>query len=223
MTAVVTILVVILVVQAVIIVILYEQPGYKKVGETEYKTGIKQTFMAPYTDFNQPISNDTEFRLKPTYNSSWVVSIASSLTASATDRVSEAQAAIAPAYPSENLSIPTIIVQERADGLLRVEYFAQNWPNTYGLVLYNSSNPGWAHGQNVSLRFISFGPPSPVNPQLAPRPNGNLTISIGSVVVLSNYPVAWANLAAAYLYGYPGSSFHSGAISLVFYSLEPKK
>lgn len=210
-------------VQSVIIVILYEQPGYRRVDKTEYNMGIKQTFLAPYGDFNQPISNDTEFRLKPSYNSSWVVSITSSLTASPTDRVSEAQAAIAPEYPSENLSIPTIIVQERADGLLRVEYFAQDWPNTYGLVLYNSTNPGWTSGENVSLRFISFGPPSQVNPQLAPRPNGNLTISIGSMVVLSNYPVAWANLAAAYLYGYPGSSFHSGAISLAFYTLEPKK
>lgn len=223
LTAAFIILIVILVAQSVIIAILVEQPGSRRVNKTEYKIDIRQALLVPYGDFNQPISNDTEFRLKPSYESSWVVNMSSSLKASSTDRVSEAQAAIAPEYPSENLSIPTIIVQERADGLLRVEYFAQNWPNTFGLLLYNSTNPGWRSGENVSLRFISFGPPSPINPQLAPRPNGNLTISIGSTVVLSNYPVAWANLGVAYLYGYPGSSFHSGAISIAFYSLEPRK
>jgi hypothetical protein len=223
LNVVVVILIVVLVVQSSVIVILYEQLGERRTTKTEYGLGIKQSFLAPYGDFNQPISNDTEFRLKPGYNSSWVMTISSWLTASSSDRVSEAQAAIAPKYSSENLSIPTIIVQERADGLLRVEYFAQNWPNTYGLVLYNSTNPGWRLGENVTLRFIRFGPPSQVNPQLAPRPNGNLTISIGNAVVLSDYPLAWANLGDVYIYGYPGSSFHSGSISLTFYGLEPKK
>lgn len=223
LTAAFIILIVIVVAQSFTITILFDQRSSGRVNNTGYKIGIRQTLLVPYGDFNQPISNDTEFHLKPSYESSWVISMSSSLTASSTDRVTEAQVAIAPEYSSENLSIPTIIVQERADGLLRVEYFAQNWPNTFGLVLYNSTNPGWRPNENVSLRFISLGPPSPINPQLAPRPNGNLTISIGSAIVLSNYPVAWANLGAVYLYGYPGSSFHSGTIAIAFYSLEPQK
>ncbi len=125
----------------------------------------------------------------------------------------------APESTSESHSIPTIIVQERADGLLRVEYFAQSWPNTYGLLLYNSSSPGWTRGTNVTIIFRSFGPPSAVDPQLAPRSNGNLDILVGGVAVLSAYPIAWANLSDLYLYGYPGSSFTGGAVQITFYEV----
>jgi hypothetical protein len=127
--------------------------------------------------------------------------------------------AFAPAYPVEYKSIPTVIVQERADGLLRVEYFAQNWPNTNGLLLYNSTAPSWMGGKDVSILFHSSGPSSEVNPQLAPRPNGDLDITIGGSVVLSNYPIAWANLSEVYLFGYPGSSFVSGSVQIAFYEL----
>ncbi len=133
--------------------------------------------------------------------------------------ITEAEIAFAPAYPVEYRSIPTIIVQERADGLLRVEYFAQNWPNTSGLLLYNNSAPGWTGGKDVSILFRSSGPPSEVNPQLAPRPNGNVDITVGGVTVLSSYPIAWANLSELYLFGYPGSSFTSGSVQISFYEL----
>jgi hypothetical protein len=125
-----------------------------------------------------------------------------------------AEVALAPESTSESHSIPTIIIQERVDGLLRVEYFAQNWPNTYGLLLYNSSSPGWKGGKTVTLLFHSQGPPTQVDPQLAPRPNGSLDILVGSTTVVPSYPIAWANLSDLYLYGYPGSSFTSGAVQI---------
>ncbi len=169
--------------------------------------------------FNQPIANDTEQALNHGLSGSWEIDIQSSLLPSSQGRTTEAQMAFAPAYTSESLSIPTIIVQERADGLVRVEYFAQNWPNTYGLLLYNSTTPSWTGGRNVTLLFRSFGPPSMVNPQLAPRPNGNLDIMIGGATVLSAYPIAWADLSKLYLYGYPGSSFIGGQIRISIYEL----
>jgi hypothetical protein len=37
------------------------------------------------------------------------------------------------------------------------------------------------------------------------------------MTVLSNYPIAWANLSDLYLFGYPGSSFTGGTIQISFY------
>jgi hypothetical protein len=173
----------------------------------------------PFTDFNRPISNNTDHDLNPTYDGSWEIDLDSSLIASARSNVTEAEMAFAPSSTSESTSIPTIIVQERADGLLRVEYFAQSWPHTYGLVLYNSTAPGWTAGSSVTMLFKSFGPPSAVNPQLAPRPNGNLDILVGGATVLSEYPIAWANLSSLYVYGYPGSSFIGGTVEINFYQV----
>jgi hypothetical protein len=177
-----------------------------------------QSVSFPFSVFNQPISNDTEHELSPALPLSWEIDMQSSLIPSSKTGATEAEMAFAPAYPIEYKSIPTIIVQERGDGVLRVEYFAQNWPNTSGLLLYNSSTPGWTGG-NVSILFQSSGPPSEVNPQLAPRPNGSIDITVGGVAVLSNYPIAWANLSDLYLFGYPGSSFTSGAVHISFYQL----
>ncbi|HXZ89613.1 MAG TPA: hypothetical protein VEG61_01005 [Candidatus Dormibacteraeota bacterium] len=180
----------------------------------------QKTFALPFDEFNQPISNDTEYMLDSELNGSWALSIRSDLVPSANNmRGSEAQIAIAPKYPTENLSIPTIIVQERGDGLLRIEYFAQNWNNSYGLILYNSTFPTWTSGENVTLNFRSFGPPAPVNPQVAPFPNGNLTITVGTEVVLSNYPIPWAGLYAFYVYGLRGSTFAAGAVTLAVYEV----
>ncbi len=184
-----------------------------------YPRSYAQSVSFPFPVFNQPISNDTEQALNPGFSGSWEVDVQSSLVPSSQGRTTEAQMAFAPAYTSENLSIPTIIVQERADGLVRVEYYAQNWPNTYGLLLYNSTTPGWMGGRNVTLLFRSFGPPSEVNPQLAPRPNGNLDIMLGGTTVLLDYPIAWADLSKLYLYGYPGSSFVGGQVHISFYEL----
>ncbi len=178
-----------------------------------------QSLSFSYPVFNQPIANDTEQALNPGLSGSWEIDIQSSLLPLSRGRTTEAQMAFAPAYKSENLSIPTIIVQERADGLVRVEYFSQNWPNTYGLLLYNSTTPGWAVGRNVTLLFRISGPPTEVNPQLAPRPNGNLDILLGGTTVLLDYPIAWADLSKLYLYGYPGSSFVSGQVRISLYEL----
>jgi hypothetical protein len=181
---------------------------------------LKKSFALQFDMFNQPISNDTERTLDDGINGSWVIAIQSNLAASSNNLLgSEAQIAIAPEYPSENKSIPTIIVQERGDGLLRIEYFAQNWNNSYGLVLYNSTSPTWTGGENITLDFHSFGPPVQVNPQIAPYPNGNLTITVGNQVVLSNYPIAWAGLSDFYIYGLRGSSFDSGAINVWVYEV----
>jgi hypothetical protein len=178
-----------------------------------------QPISFPFTDFNQPISNNTDHDLNPTYGGSWELDIDSSLVPSGRSNVTEAEMAFAPSSTSESTSIPTIIVQERADGLLRVEYFAQSWPHTYGLVLYNSTTPGWTAGTSVTILFKSFGPPSAVNPQLAPRPNGNLDILVGGITMLSGYPIAWANLSELYVYGYPGSSFIGGTVQIGFFQL----
>jgi hypothetical protein len=184
-----------------------------------YTRSYSQSVSFPFSVFNQPISNDTEHALNPTLQRSWEVDIQSSLAPSSQSVITEAEIAFAPANPVEYRSIPTIIVQERADGLLRVEYFAQNWPNTSGLLLYNNSAPGWTGGKDVSILFRSSGPPSEVNPQLAPRPNGNVDITVGGVTVLSSYPIAWANLSDLYLFGYPGSSFKSGSLQISFYEI----
>jgi hypothetical protein len=190
-------------------------------GELSYGPVISR--QVPYDRFNQPISNDTEYSLNTTLNGSWELSIQSHLSPPALNpAASEAQIALAPEYRSENLSIPTIIIQMRGDGLLRIEYFAQNWQNTYGLVLYNSTSPGWLGAQNITLRFMSFGPPVPVNPQLAPRPNGNLTIIIGESVALTNYPIAWANLSSFYVYGLLGSAFVGGIVRVTAVSIGVK-
>lgn len=195
------------------------QPYFPKPNVT-YVKSMPQLVSFPFTLFNQPISNNTELELNPAYSRSWEINIRSSLISS-TNRGDEAELAFAPSYPSESGSIPTLIVQERGDGLLRIEYFAQAWANTYGLVLYNSTAPNWLGGADVALRFEAFGPPSAVNPQLAPRPNGNMTISIGGAAVLADYPIAWANLSDVYVYGIRGSSFAAGLIRISIYQLSP--
>jgi len=179
---------------------------------------FSQSFSFGFYVFNQPISNDTEQRLNPGLPGSWEIDIQSSLSAASGGIRAEAEMAFAPAYSNENHSIPTLIVQERSDGLLRIEYYAQNWPNSYGLLLFNSTLPGW-QGRSVSIDFKSTGPPSQVNPELAPRPNGDVTITLGGTTVLSDYPIAWADLSELYLYGYPGSSFNSGEALLSFYQI----
>ncbi len=72
------------------------------------------------------------------------------------------------------------------------------------------------------MKFVSFGPAVPVNPQLAPRPNGNLTLMIGNKVYLDNYPIAWANLSSLYAYGLQGSTFQSGLVQVTLYDIKPK-
>ncbi len=186
---------------------------------TQYVAGSPETYSFQFRTFNRPVSNNTDQKLTSSLNGSWVVTIRNMLVAASPNSSTEAEMAFAPPYSTESKSIPTIIVQERADGLLRVEYFAQSWPNTFGLVLYNSTTSSWSAGINVTLRFVSFGQPSAINPPIAPRPNGNLTVMIGGQAVVSDYPIAWASLAEVYLYGLPGSSFQSGNLSLAFQSL----
>ncbi len=213
---------ILLIIESTTIVALYVRPFGTAGPPVRYTYTSQQSISIPYNRFNQPISSDTEYSLDPSYHGSWFITIRSQLVApSNNQRGSEAQVALAPKYPSENQSIPTIIVQERGDGLLRIEYFAQDWENTYGLVLYNSTSPSWTGGQNITLKFVSFGPPSPINPELAPRPNGNLTITVGDTVVLSNYMIAWANLSSFYIYGLKGSSFTAGTVYITLYELKP--
>ena len=180
---------------------------------------FSQSATFPFAVFNNQITNDTEHELDPALQGSWEVDIRSSLIPSSTDSVTEAEMAFAPAYPIEYQSIPTIIVQQRGNGVLRVEYFAQNWPNTSGLLLYNSNTPGWTVGKDVSIFFHSTGPASEVNPQLAPKPNGTVDVRIGDMSVLSSYPIAWANLSDLYLFGSPGSSFTGGTVQINFYTI----
>lgn len=190
-----------------------------------YKTSnlrlAPQHFSFPFTAFNQPISNDTEQELDSSLSGSWQVDLSSSLRPSPQSALTEAEIAFAPTSPSENNAIPAIIVQERADGLVRVEYFAQNWHNSYGLLLYNSTSQSWMQAGNLTLIFKSLGPPSEVNPELAPRPNGSLQILLGGSTILSDYPIAWANLSDLYIYGYPGSSFIEGSVQVSIYGLPP--
>jgi hypothetical protein len=214
---VIAILIVVVLAESVIVALPYLRPGEAPTS-TSLVAGAPQTFSYSYPVFDRPISNDTDAALQPSYPASWEVNVYSTLSAGGPSPTSEAQLALAPSFRSENLSIPTIVIQERADGLLRVEYFAQNWNNTYGLVLVNSTSPSWM-GQNVTLRFVIFGPPSQVDPQIAPRPNGNLTILVGTTTVLSAYPVAWASMAHIYLYGLRGSSFVSGKMEITFNGL----
>jgi len=219
----VVVLVAVLVVESAEIAVLYNQTILHGSAVKELAYDHIVSYSATYDQFNQPISNDTEFKLNTPYIGSWEMNIHSSLVPPAINSAkSEAQISLAPEYPSENLSIPTIIVQMRGDGLLRIEYFAQNWNNSYGLVLYNSTSPTWLGGQNITLRFLIFGPPSAVNPQLAPRPNGNITILVGNAIVLADYPIAWASLASMYIYGLHGSAFTSGAVSITVANVEVK-
>lgn len=212
---VVALLIILVVVETAFIANQYLKPSSQTHPNDGFVAVSQQSFMVPYFKFNQRISNDTEYHLSEPLNGSWTVTIQSHLQLAAENQMSsEAEIAFAPEYPVENRSIPAIIVQERGDGLVRVEYFPQNWPKTFGLLLYNSTSPGWLNSQNVTLTFIDYGPPSPINPQLAPRPNGNLTITIGSTVVLSNYPIAWADLSSFYVYGLPDSSFTEGTVSM---------
>jgi len=186
-----------------------------------FVSGHETVFRVPFDQFNQPISNDTEYSLDSSINGSWRITIQGEMEPpSLNPQKSEAQVAISPAYPLENLSIPTIIVQMRGDNLLRIEYFAQDWENSYGFILYNSTSPGWIGKQNITLTFVSFAPPVPVNPQIAPRPNGNLTIAIGNTIVLSNYMISWANLASFYVYGLLGSRFTAGTVTLTTTELD---
>ena len=202
----------------------YPRSGNPANRVVEYSRTSQETLTVPYDKFNSPITNNTDYSLKSDYGGSWIVSIYSQLVASSANRdlQPEAQIALGPEAPSERALTPTIIVQERADGLLRVEYFAQNWPNSYGLLLYNSSSPGWLESRNVTLKFVSFGPAAAVNPQLAPRPNGNLTLMIGNKVYLDNYPIGWATLSSLYAYGLQGPSFQSGSIEMTFYGIKQK-
>jgi hypothetical protein len=215
-------LIVALVTESAVIVTLYTQLSPSGGPEPMYSYAVQKTFTVSYEKFNQPISNGTEYKLDRSIEGSWVIKLQSQLVPSSRNPSrSEAQIAIAPEYPSENLSIPTIIVQERGDGLLRIEYFAQDWENTYGLVLYNSTSPSWLN-DNITLEFVSYGPPVPVNPQIAPYPNGNLTTLVGNRVVVSSYPIAWANLSSLYIYGLLGSSFNNGDVLITVYELVPQ-
>jgi hypothetical protein len=217
------ILAIALVIESAVVVALYVGLSPTPTPITHSVYVVKRSIAIPFQQFNQPISNDTEYKLEESIDRSWAITIQSQLVPSSEKRIgSEAQIAIAPEYPSENLSIPTLIVQERGDGLLRIEYFAQNWPNTYGLVLYNSTSPTWQGGHNVTLKFTSYGPPAPVNPQIAPHPNGNLTILVGNIVVVSDYPIAWANLSSLYIYGLRGSSFTAGTMYITIYQVEQR-
>ncbi|HEX4919524.1 MAG TPA: hypothetical protein VFV92_02145 [Candidatus Bathyarchaeia archaeon] len=214
------ILLLIVIVESTIIAIPYlanlnQYMAYK----TTYPKAGYQSASFPFSVFNRPVTNNTEHEFDPAYTGSWQIDIDSTLVPSSTQSLTEAEMAFAPSGPSESQSIPTIIVQERADGLLRVEYFEQSWPNSYGLVLYNSSSPGWTRGTNVTILFRSFGSPSPIDPQIAPRSNGNVTLLVGSSAVLLDYPIAWANLSDLYLYGYPNSSFTSGSIQISIYQI----
>ena len=214
-------LAIVVLVETSVIAYWYISHGGAPNGVTQYVSTSHTIAVFPFYLFNQPISNDTNYSLNSTYDGSWIMTIQSQLAVSPTNlKGSEAQIAIAPEYPSENLSIPTIIVQERGDGLMRIEYYAQNWNNTYGLILYNSTSPSWMN-ENVTIKFIRFGPPAPVNPQIAPRPNGNLTIVVGSTVVLSDYPVAWVNLSMLYIYGLHGSLFTAGGITITIDRISP--
>ena len=211
----VALLVILVVVETAFLANLYLKPSSQTQPSDGFVAVSQQSFTVPYFKFNQRISNDTEYHLSEALNGSWTVTIQNQLQLAAKDQMSsEAEIAFAPEYPVENRSIPAIIVQERGDGLVRVEYFPQNWPNTFGLLLYNSTSPGWLNSQNLTLTFIDYGPPSPINPQLAPKPNGNITITIGMTVVLSDYQIAWANLSSFYVYGLPGSSFTEGTVSM---------
>ena len=216
----IAVLVVALVAESSVVASIYLARSTSTSSSQQQAQVLKKSFVLQSNLFNQPISNDTEYKVDEQLNDSWVISVQSQLVPSPNNlRGSEAQIAIAPEYPTENLSIPTIIVQERGDGLLRIEYFAQNWNNSYGLVLYNSTLPTWIGGDNVTLSFLSFAPPVQVNPQIAPYPNGNLTITVGSTVVLSNYPIAWAGLSDFYVYGLRGSSFTGGTLTMTVYEV----
>lgn len=218
--AILIILLVIVIVESTVIAIPYLANLNRSVAyRTTYPRAGSQSVSFPFSVFNRPVTNNTEHEFDPAYTGSWQIDIDSSLVPSSIQSLTEAEMAFAPSGPSESHSIPTIIVQERADGLLRVEYFEQSWPNSYGLVLYNSSSPGWTRGTNVTILFKIFGPPSPVDPQLAPRSNGNVTLLVGGSTLLLDYPIAWANLSDLYVYGYPNSSFTSGSIQISIYQV----
>lgn len=213
------ILVAIIVVETVFIVSTIRMgPGAQTTARGTLVLGSKENLSANYSLFDAAIANDTQFNFTRSYDGSWLLSIYDDLqfsTSMTNETSTEAQVAIAPIGPTEALSIPTLIVQERADGLLRVEYYAQNWPNTYGLVLYNSTRTDlFGPSSNISLEFISYGPPSAVNPSIAPKSNGNLTILSGNTVLVSNYPIAWASLDSAYFYGLRGTSFTQGQLTV---------
>jgi hypothetical protein len=210
-------LVVIVIFESTVIVFPFVQSLVSR--PAQYSASRPETHSFQFQTFNRQVTNNTEQELKSSLNGSWIVNIRNMLNPLSPNKASEAEMAFAPSSPSESKSIPTIIVQERADGLLRVEYFAQNWPNTYGLVLYNSTSPSWSEGVNVTLRFLSFGQPSAIDPSIAPRANGNLTVYVGDNIVVSDYPIAWASLADVYLYGLPGSVYDSGNLVLTVQSL----
>ena len=209
-----------LIVESALLASMYLSRMPQPSSEPQNVSVLRKSFAIQFDEFNQPISNDTEYTLDSELDGSWSISIQSHLLPPTTNTSkSEAQIAIAPEYPTENLSIPTIIVQERGDGLVRIEYYAQNWNNTYGLILYNSTNPTWTGGENITLDFQSYAPPVQVNPQIAPYPNGNLTITIGNTVVISNYPIAWAGLSDFYVYGLRGSAFEAGEVTITVYEV----
>lgn len=177
--------------------------------------GRNQTFDAQYADFNVRIADDTELNATYSYKGSWVISIRNYLSFDSISKNTEAQVAIGPIGPTEALSIPTLIVQERSDGLIRIEYYEQNWPNTYGLILYNSTVPGWSNGAPLILEFDRFAPPCPVNPDIAPLPDGNLTMIMnGRPLGQTVYPIAWASTDSFYVYGLQGSAFVSGHVMI---------
>jgi hypothetical protein len=189
---------------------------------THLTYGSPQTFLANFSIFDSAIANDTQLNFTQPLKGSWILSIYNDLNFSMLNETqTEAQVAIAPIGPTEALSIPTLIIQERADGLLRIEYFAQNWPNTYGLVLYNATRSDlFGRESNISLIFTGYGAPSPINPELAPRSNGNLTIYSGTTILIANYPIAWASLDSVYFYGLVGSHFNSGNLTIEARSIQ---
>src|SRR5260370_24258061 len=85
------------------------QPYFPRPNVT-YVKSRPQSVSFPFTLFNQPVSNNTEQQLNPTYGRSWEIDIQSSLVSPSKGRGNDADMAFAPSYLSESGSIPTIIV-----------------------------------------------------------------------------------------------------------------
>lgn len=108
-------LVILLIVETAFIAAQYFRTGNSASSHPQFPAVAEQSFVVPYFLFNRPISNGTtEYHLPEALNHSWVVTVQSHLQSTPNMQTSSlAEIALAPEYPVENRSIPTIIIQER--------------------------------------------------------------------------------------------------------------
>ena len=183
-------------------------------------------YVLPASAFNITDHNLTYatngFLLSSVVSGSYSVSLTSTLIANSAHPLDQDEAQIGigpvPAGPDETNITPLFILQEAANGLLRIEYIPFPMNDTYGYLVYDGfivpAGPTDFVGHVLTLAYTSTAPPVPA--YIASRPygqeTGNLTVSWDGRVIVPKFGLTWSTFGALYAYGLETDGFVSGAV-----------